>query len=148
MNLKKKIIAVWAAALLAGGIAGGTAGPALAGTSYSTWLNFGGSSYSGRSYLNNTTKVAGAETKTATGWTASSGWLGVQGRLYNDATGALCRTGGWQYNSPPATSILGGLTSGYCGSTAYYGFSVSRGWDSFSSTYFTCYDNRTPSLNF
>lgn len=141
--------------LLAFGIAGVLSGffatAAVAATAGSTWANWsagpGSSNMNSRSVVDNSLTRASAETFSQTN--LPPGYIGSLGRLYDGSTLALCRQGAWTYNSA-TTYYVRGFTDGvYCGSGAYYSFSVSRAWDTWGAgSYHTHYNNFSPNLNF
>jgi len=139
-------------AALAGLILGLSAGPALAGTAYSSWGYFSvaGTSYRNMAYVYaDTTGSGSAKASTDAGptsGTVGSGWVGARGRLFTSG-GSLSCEGSNTYNSSSLTTsqVVTGASCWRYSHGAWYSYGVALGWN--GSGYNSVYTFVSPNQN-
>lgn len=140
---------IWLTFGIAGILSGLFVPAAFAATANGSWGNWTANTnnMTSRSVVDNSLTRASAETFSQSN--LPPGYIGALGRLYVGSTFALCRQGTWVYNSATTYYVRGFTDGNYCGTSSYFSYSISRGWDSRGSgSYQTYYNSLSPNLNF
>lgn len=89
------------------------------------------------------TVYAQTRVETTNGSSVGAGWMGTRARLY--AGSALCRDGGWKYNSGTAAA-MSSIASPACGYNAYHSAGIVQMWNG-TTSYNTYWPGPSPNLN-